>query len=653
MSVRLPAAALRPLVPPLRAILLLLVVFAGGRAGFLLLHGGAFSQVTAAERVRAFAEGIRFDGCTILRYVGVPLVLLVVPVPARIEGPWRRVWGWTAYVVAALLALLLAIDLGYFPYLHRHVASEILLVREEAGNISSLLATEYRWGVVGMLLLWTALWFAWRRWVVAAPPPAAEPVARRTSWIVAVAASVLALVGARGVLAGKHLRLTQAYEGRSAEEAHLVLNAPFVIWSLAEWSGTSTPEYMPWAEAVADARAVAFRASESPAGERFPLARSAGPRAPIEAAAGPPPHVLLLVLEGWSADALDVLRRSRGLEPLGASSGFDRLAERGRLFTRCYAAGQRTNNGYSALLTGLAQTPDTPILTDGLEQLHIPTLPKIAAAHGYDRVLLHGAARGTQTIEWVGDRIGFGRVVAAEDFGASGERRSDEPPPELLDGPLLGAVEKVLEKAERPTLVVAKTQDTHARYPVAPPAPLLTEEAGQRREFLDVLHASDASLGAFFDRFLATEAGRRTVVVVVSDHIQRNDAPGRVRTPDLFWIPMLVLAPGVAPGRDDRVVSQTDVLPTLLDLLGWGDAHASTGSSVLAPDRPAHAGAMCSHGGTVLRVEAEGWVVHDLGTRVDAEATTPGADLTAIQHRLLATAQVLRTICREDRIVPP
>ncbi len=58
-------------------------------------------------------------------------------------------------------------------------------------------------------------------------------------------------------------------------------------------------------------------------------------------------------------------------------------------------------------------------------------------------------------------------------------------------------------------------------------------------------------------------------------------------------------------------------------------------------------------GDTVLRVERDGWVQHNLRSRIDARGSREGADLAAIEQRLLAFTQAASNEFLRNRLYPP
>jgi len=69
---------------------------------------------------------------------------------------------------------------------------------------------------------------------------------------------------------------------------------------------------------------------------------------------------------------------------------------------------------------------------------------------------------------------------------------------------------------------------------------------------------------------------------------------------------------------------------------------------------------MCASGELLLRIEKSGWVSRTATRRVDAGTFEPGADVAAIERRvlaierrMLAIAEVYSVLMLRDRVLPP
>jgi phosphoglycerol transferase MdoB-like AlkP superfamily enzyme len=91
---------------------------------------------------------------------------------------------------------------------------------------------------------------------------------------------------------------------------------------------------------------------------------------------------------------------------------------------------------------------------------------------------------------------------------------------------------------------------------------------------------ADYAIGKFFELAKQEEYYKNTVFVVVADHNTR------VYGADLlpvhkFRIPGLIIGPNVKPRRYEKLASQIDLLPTLLDLMGLETEHPMIGHNLL------------------------------------------------------------------------
>jgi phosphoglycerol transferase MdoB-like AlkP superfamily enzyme len=99
-----------------------------------------------------------------------------------------------------------------------------------------------------------------------------------------------------------------------------------------------------------------------------------------------------------------------------------------------------------------------------------------------------------------------------------------------------------------------------------------------------------------------------TVFLVVADHDSR--VFGRDLVPvENFHVPALILGADIAPRRDDRIASQIDLGPTLLSLIGIGDATPMTGRDLGDATLQAPGRALMQYDGSFAWMQGEDVVV--------------------------------------------
>ncbi len=324
----------------------------------------------------------------------------------------------------------------------------------------------------------------------------------------------------------------------------------------------------------------------------FPLAthgrrERSGPKLPP----GVRPNIVFLLLEGLQAEEVG----AEGGSPPGLTPNLDRLAAKGYLFRSAYSPGSHTDEGELAAWYGLLPLPREWLMPDR-PGVVLSGLPEALKALGWrDFVWMYG---GDQTFygraRFYGQR-GF-RYFDAADFPASDPRTSWG----FSDLSLSHRSLAVLRSAAEPFAAMFVTISNHHPFRVPTDARSRFDppnlESGCRGHYtcrmLQTIHYSDQAVGDFFARASNEPWFSRTIFVVSGDHglpIEpygfENPTPHQYeefqhRIPIMIYSPLL---PGGSVVSDP--VSQTDLAPTLLDLVAPAMPRAGIGIDLLSSDR--------------------------------------------------------------------
>jgi arylsulfatase A-like enzyme len=205
------------------------------------------------------------------------------------------------------------------------------------------------------------------------------------------------------------------------------------------------------------------------------------------------------------------------------------------------------------------------------------------------------------------------------------------------DGKLLDRALSDLTRLREPFLAVAQLSNTHFPYVVdTTDLPFSStsdwrrmDRFGQARiRYRDAIHRQDKILAAFLGALRATEVGRRTVVVFLSDHGEQIGERGRIGHTwgvydEELRVPMWIDAPVGTLADDEaaslRALAETpltmlDVAPTVLDLLGlWEDPAIApwrarmTGASLLRGGPPPRRAVIVTNCSEIYSCEARNW----------------------------------------------
>lgn len=625
-----------PLVKSARRALFVVGVYVGVFFLFRLLliglYANHFHSLSAAEILTAFLRGTLFDLSISLAFIGFPLLFLLLPFRWSTRDWWQGLWTWYCFLVLAIFVFMLGGDLAYFGLAHRHVGPEVTAIGNDLDLIVDMALHNYAGALMTASVAVIALGWWWRRSLKRLPAHPAHPV-------LTVLAFVAVVVGVRGNVSGKPIGVVDAFADGSASAGYLTLNAPFSVFHSFQGSRPIDVDFLPWDQAVASVRKELIEPTEiSTAG--YPLQRAQ----PAEASRHP--NVVVLMLESWDAQHVDALRKAMQLPPLGATPNFDALAKQGVLFTQFYANGQRSMDGMSAILAGMPTLPGIPYIGRGMEQSDLGFLGSLAARQGYDTYFLQSAKRRSFRVDAIAARAGFDHYYGAEDIPA---RDPSLPVTDrgAWDYDTFMFAHQLFSQADKPFVSFIFTATTHGPYDLPGPHWNKFTGDGLKERYLNTLNYADWALGEFFKAARASDYYRNTIFIITGDHVSGFDVdPDDVRTQ--HHIPCLVIAPGQSPRSVERIGSQLDIIPTIVQLAGWSQPYASLGRSLW--DTRAGHGALVVRDEVVSRIDPSGWVEHDMVRRVGARALEKDYDVDAAQRHLLAESQVAITLLRQNRV---
>jgi phosphoglycerol transferase MdoB-like AlkP superfamily enzyme len=278
----------------------------------------------------------------------------------------------------------------------------------------------------------------------------------------------------------------------------------------------------------------------------------------------PPRNVVLISVESLSADYLGAFGDKRGLTPR-----LDALIKGGMLYSQLYATGTRTVRGLEALSLGTPPIPGQAIVRRPGNE-HLATVGEILRRQGYETFFLYGgygyfdnmnayfAGNDYQVIDrtdFPKASVGFANVWGVAD--------------EFLFDNALSQFDRT-HAAGKPFMAQIMTTSNHRPY-TYPDGRIDIPSPGGRA---GAVKYTDYAIGHFIEQASKKPWFADTLFVIVADHCA--SAAGKAKLPvDGYHIPLILYAPSLLPpGRSDRLVSQIDIPPTLLDAMGLpGDDH--------------------------------------------------------------------------------
>jgi phosphoglycerol transferase MdoB-like AlkP superfamily enzyme len=533
-----------------------LVIWTLLRAALWIATGPALAGWSNAPGL--FLRGFGFDLAT-LAFALAPWLLASALLPDRWRGARLVValrWALLWLTVAALLFGAVAEFLFWDEFATRFnfIAVDYLVyTREVVGNIRQSYPVPLLLGAIAVAAL--AIVLALRR----VRPLAATPLGPRRR--IALAALAVALPAAS--LAVASVDRMNASGNAYADE--LSGNGLFTFAAAFRRNELDYDRfYRTLPQDRADAVLAGLGVEREPLSEALKPGEVEDPVAQLGPLTRRPRNVVLISVESLSAEFLGAYGNREGLTPQ-----LDRLAAEGLMFTRFFATGTRTVRGLEALSLGVPPVPGQSIVRRPGNE-HLATVGEILEHQGFQISFIYGG-------------YGYFDNMNAYFKGNDYEivDRSDFPADSITFENAWGVADEVLyanairvfdEAGTRGKPFFAHIMTTSNHRPFTYPAGRIDIASPGGRE--GGVKYTDHALGRFIAEARARPWFADTLFVITADHCAA--VAGKTRLPvGSYRIPLILYAPGIVPpGVNDRLASQIDVPPTILDLLGVaGDDH--------------------------------------------------------------------------------
>ncbi len=292
------------------------------------------------------------------------------------------------------------------------------------------------------------------------------------------------------------------------------------------------------------------------------------------------------------------LQESLGAEFVGSLGGrpltpnLDALGKKGMWLTQLYSTGTRTVRGIEATVAGFPPSPSRSVVTLDLAQYNFFTIAELLRRQGFLTEFIYGGARHFDNMAGFFLGNGFEHTITEKDFinpvfhGTWGV--SDE---DLVRR----ANQQFVSHGNKPFFALMLSTSNHAPFEYPAGRIELYEQPPDTAN--NAMKYADYAIGEFF-RLAEKEAYfKNTIFLVVADHNTRVYGADLVPI-NKFHIPGMILGPGVQAGSYNKLASQLDLLPTLLNLMGVESRNPMIGRDLLAMDEKEPGHAIMQYGNT-------------------------------------------------------
>ncbi|GIV33006.1 MAG: sulfatase [Chitinophagales bacterium] len=538
----------------LKRLGIVLLIYELLRIIFLLFNAPLF-EVNAGKWMRIMLCGLRFDISAIM-YTNLLLIILhVFPVPQRNSNGYQKLIKGVFYLSNLPFLFLSVVDIGYFPYSLKRSTADIVGFSFDFMRLLEDILVDFWYLLLVALFLIALMEFLYRKTSVLRMPPRRSGIVAHVC--VTVAAGAAAVTGARGGLQLRPLSPISALQCTDAEYAPLVLNTPFYfLYSLTQ-PGVKPVQYF----------------SRDTLQQRFTFCRSAESDAPVVCtlpAGRKNVNIVIIVLESFSQEFIGVYGANPSYTPF-----LDSLGREGLVFGNMFANGTRSVEGIPAICASVPVLMDECFIYSRFQVNTVEGLAGLLKKIGYVSAFFHGGTNGTFNFDSFSRLAGFDSYYGRKEYN---NEKDFDGSWGIFDGPFFQFAAQKMQTMQQPFCCLLFSLSSHHPYSIPPDFAQQVSDVGD--PFLKSLRYTDYALKEFFRTAASMPWYSHTLFIITADHrgpafdAYYNTPTGR------YAIPLIVYLPGSdLLGATDIPVQQIDILPGIMDFVGYPYPFCSLGES--------------------------------------------------------------------------
>lgn len=528
---------------------ILVLIYTLCRVLFLVLNNDHFPIVYFTD----FLAGIWFDIVT-AAIVLLPLVAIEM-FPNKFRG--RKWFQWVlliAFNITLFLTTLInVIDIEYFRHTSSRSTASLIKMLGFGDDLSQNLPSFIRdyWYLLIVLILLQLLGIWLYKRVNRIKDDSAQISWLKQIIIFPITAALFVIVG-RGGLGIRPIGAPKAASYTIDQNIQLVLNSAFTV--IKTWGNIELKEKDYFEE---DELAEIYN--------------------PIRQYSDPPvlnnPNVVVLLMESFSVEYISAIN---GEDPV-YTPFLDSLIDSSLVYTNCYANGKKSMDAMPSVISSIPKLMEIEYLTSSYAANQVESIPKILSKKGYETGFFHGATNGSMNFDVFADVTGFDNYYGRTEYNNDDDFDGTWG---IFDEPFLSYTADEISKMKRPFFSTIFTISSHPPYTI--PDQYKTRFNKGPSEMHNSVSYADYALSTFFEKAKTKDWYENTLFIIVADHTPASGTPVYFKDMGNMHIPLLFFHPTnpFFRGRKDKVVSQTDIMPSLLHLLGHQEPFFSFGKSV-------------------------------------------------------------------------
>ncbi len=286
-------------------------------------------------------------------------------------------------------------------------------------------------------------------------------------------------------------------------------------------------------------------------------------------------NIILVILESFGHEHVGYLNGTP------TTPNLDAFTKESLYFTNMYAIGTRTSWGVSSVLTSLYPIPSREYVKASKSQKNFYTIARTLKKQGYENTFLYSGDANFDNMRGFMMTNGYDNIYGKEDFDSSKTKYTWG----YADEDLYEKAFTLIEEAkDKPYFLTLLTMSSHEPFDY-PKDRVQAYDGAKLEGFANSIKYSDFAIGKFIKKLKESGKMKNTVVAFISDHTNNTYISDNMPISNNKIVAMILSDDFKDENRYEKVASQIDFAPTILDIAGISDTIPTMGTSVLQKQR--------------------------------------------------------------------
>ena len=564
----------RPLPPPLALVLnlaLVYLLYMLCRVVYIMefwdLYAAGWQQLSVTQLLRG---GFIFDSSAIFYTNLLYAALILLPWPRKwyASRPWQLVAKIVFVVVNAFMLVINLVDTVYSRYTGRRTTWTFFSEFSQENNLGDIVGVELigHWYLVLIGLLFIAALILLYRPAKPFAQPSAHYLANALAILLFLPLSIIAMRGGAST-AIRPITISNANQYvNQPSQAAIVLNTPF---SLIRTMGKTTfadPQYYTndQLDKLYSPIHIGMTAPAQNLNSQFSTLNSK--------------NVVILIVESLAQEYIGYYNSYPCQTPF-----LDSLIGHSLTFQNSFANGRKSIDAMPSILSGIPMFVE-PFFVTNYSLNNVSGIAGELAREGYTTAFFHGAENSSMGFQAFARTTGFQHYYGRNEYNADPRfhgRDDFDGTWAIWDEEFLQYFALTLDTLPQPFCTALFTATSH--HPFVIPDRYRDSLHADGHPMYSCIRYVDHALRHFFRTASQMPWYRNTLFVITADHTNHSQQPAYNNALGPYRVPIILFDPSGQLPRDNSlaIAQQTDIMPTLLNLLGYPNPYIAFGIDLL------------------------------------------------------------------------